>query len=148
MVPNVAHFGDVSREIYLRGLAGQRPELPMTADGLEAAAQRVLPAEAFGYVAGGASTERTVAANREAFARWRIVPRMLRRVTERDLSTTVLGTSMTAPVLTAPIGALGLVHPDADLAVTRAAAALGLPVCCPPCHRPRWKKLQLQLGMP
>ena len=126
MVPNVAHFGDVSREIYLRGLAGQRPELPMTADGLEAAAQRVLPAEAFGYVAGGASTERTVAANREAFTRWRIVPRMLRRVIERDLSTTVLGTSMTAPVLTAPIGALGLVHPDADLAVTRAAAALGL----------------------
>ena len=126
MVPNVAHFGDVSKEIYLRGLAGQRPELPMTADGLEAAAQRVLPAEAFGYVAGGASTERTVAANREAFARWRIVPRMLRRVIERDLSTTVLGTSMTAPVLTAPIGALGLVHPDADLAVTRAAAALGL----------------------
>ena len=126
MVPNVAHFGDVSKEIYLRGLAGQRPELPMTADGLEAAAQRVLPAEAFGYVAGGASTERTVAANREAFVRWRIVPRMLRRVIERDLSTTVLGTSMTAPVLTAPIGALGLVHPDADLAVTRAAAALGL----------------------
>jgi isopentenyl diphosphate isomerase/L-lactate dehydrogenase-like FMN-dependent dehydrogenase len=126
MVPDVAHFGDVSREIYLRGLAGQRPELPMTADGLEAAAQRVLPAEAFGYVAGGASTERTVAANREAFVRWRIVPRMLRRVTERALSTTVLGTSMTAPVLTAPIGALGLVHPDADLAVTRAAAALGL----------------------
>jgi len=126
MVPNVAHFGDVSKEIYLRGLAGQRPELPMTADGLEAAAQRVLPAEAFGYVAGGASTERTVAANREAFARWRIVPRMLRRVIERDLSTTVLGTSMMAPVLTAPIGALGLVHPDADLAVTRAAAALGL----------------------
>lgn len=122
----MAHFGDVSREIYLGGLAGQRPELPMTADGLEAAAQRVLPAEAFGYVAGGASTERTVAANREAFARWRIVPRMLRGITERDLSTTVLGTPMTAPVLTAPIGALGLVHPDADLAVTRAAAALGL----------------------
>ncbi len=122
----MAHFGDVSREIYLRGLAGQRPDLPMTADGLEAAAQRVLPAEAFGYVAGGASTERTVAANREAFAHWRIVPRMLRGVTDRDLSTTVLGTRMTAPVLTAPIGALGLVHPDADLAVTRATAALGL----------------------
>jgi isopentenyl diphosphate isomerase/L-lactate dehydrogenase-like FMN-dependent dehydrogenase len=126
MVLNVAHFGDVSKDIYLRGLAGQRPELPMTADGLEAAAQRALPAEAFGYVAGGASTERTVAANREAFTRWRIVPRMLRGITERDLSTTVLGTPMAAPVLTAPIGGLGLVHPDADLAVTRAAAVLGL----------------------
>ena len=98
----------------------------MTADGWEAAAHHVLPAEALSYVAGGASTERTMVANREAFTRWRIVPRMLRGITERDLSTTVLGTPMTAPVLTAPIGVLGLVHPDADLAVTRAAAALGL----------------------
>jgi lactate 2-monooxygenase len=122
----MAHFGDLAKEIYQKGLAGQRPDLPMTADGLEAAARHVLPAEALSYVAGGASTERTIAANREAFARWRIVPRMLRGVTERDLCTTVLGTPMTAPVLTAPIGVLGLVHPDADLAVTRAAAALGL----------------------
>lgn len=122
----MAHFGDLAKDIYQRGLAGHRPELPMTADGLEAAARQVLPPEALSYVAGGASTERTIAANREAFARWRIVPRMLRGVTERDLSTTVLGTPMTAPVLTAPIGVLGLVHPDADLAVTRAAAALGL----------------------
>jgi len=125
-VPGMAHFGDLAKEIYQRGLAGQRPDLPLTADGLEAAARHVLPAEALSYVAGGASTERTIAANREAFARWRIVPRMLRGVTERDLSTTVLGTPMTAPVLTAPIGVLGLVHPDADLAVARAAAALGL----------------------
>ena len=122
----MAHFGDLAKEIYQRGLAGQRPDLPMTADGLEAAARHLLPAGALSYVAGGASTERTMTANREAFTRWRIVPRMLRGVTERDLSTTVLGTSMTAPVLTAPIGVLGLVHPDADLAVTRAAAALGL----------------------
>ncbi|MBV9141817.1 MAG: lactate 2-monooxygenase [Pseudonocardiales bacterium] len=122
----MAPFGDLVNEIYLRGLTGQRPDLPMTADGLQAAAQAALPVEVFSYVAGGASTERTVTANQEAFARWRIVPRMLRRVTERDLSTSVLGTPMTAPVLTAPIGALGLVHPDADLAVTRAAAALGL----------------------
>ncbi|MGH3831195.1 MAG: alpha-hydroxy-acid oxidizing protein [Pseudonocardiaceae bacterium] len=122
----MAHFGDLVTEIYLRGLAGERPDLPMTADGLEAAARDAMPAQAFSYVAGGASTERTVAANREAFGRWRIVPRMLRGITERDLSTTVLGTPMAAPVLTAPIGALGLVHPDADLALTRAAAALGL----------------------
>lgn len=120
------HFGDLQREIYLRGVAGERPDLPMTADGLEAAARAALSPEVFGYVAGGASTERTVAANREAFARWRIVPRMLRGITERDLSTTVLGTPMLAPILTAPIGALGQVHPDADLGVTRAAAALGL----------------------
>jgi lactate 2-monooxygenase len=122
----VAHFGDLQNEIYLRGLAGDRPDLPMTADGLEAAAREVLTPEAFDYVAGGASAERTVAANRDAFGRWRIVPRMLRGVTERDLSTTVLGTPMSAPVITAPIGVLGQVHADAESAVTRAAAELGL----------------------
>jgi isopentenyl diphosphate isomerase/L-lactate dehydrogenase-like FMN-dependent dehydrogenase len=122
----MAHFGDLANEIYLGGLTGQRPELPMTADGLEVAAREVLPADAFSYVAGGASTERTIAANRAAFARWRIVPRMLRGVGARDLCTTILGTTMTAPVLTAPVGVLGIVHPDADLAVTRATAALGL----------------------
>jgi L-lactate dehydrogenase (cytochrome) len=56
-----------------------------------------------------------------------IVPRMLRTIIERDLSTTVLGTPMTAPALTAPVGLLGHVHPDAECAVTRAAAALGIP---------------------
>jgi lactate 2-monooxygenase len=122
----MANFGDFQSEIYLRGLAGEQSDLPMTADGLEAAARDVLPAQVFGYVAGGASTERTIAANREAFARWRIVPRMLRGVTDRDLSTTVLSTPMAAPVLTAPVGVLGMVHPDAERAVTRAAAALGL----------------------
>jgi lactate 2-monooxygenase len=122
----VVHFGDVASEIYLRGVAGERPGLPMTADGLEAAARGVLSAEAFSYVAGGASTERTVAANREAFARWRIVPRVLRGITKRDLSTSVLGTPMRAPVLIAPVGALGLVHADADVGVSRAAAALGV----------------------
>jgi isopentenyl diphosphate isomerase/L-lactate dehydrogenase-like FMN-dependent dehydrogenase len=126
MVPNVAHFGDVSREIYLRGVAGQRPELPMTADGLEAAAQRVLPAEAFGYVAGGASTERTVAANREAFARWRIVPRMLRGVTERDLSTTVLGTPMTAVArAAAELGLVSVLSTVSSATLEDVAAATG-----------------------
>jgi lactate 2-monooxygenase len=150
----MAHFGDLAKEIYQRGLAGHRPDLPMTADGLEAAARRVLPAETLSYVAGGASTERTIAANREAFAQWRIVPRMLRGVTERNLSITVLDTPMTAPVLIAPIGVLGLVHPDADLAVARAAAGLGLAsvlstassttledVAAAAPHAPRWFQL-------
>jgi lactate 2-monooxygenase len=122
----MAYFGDFQSEIYQRGLAGERPDLPMTVAGLAAAARGTLSAEAFGYVAGGASTERTMAANAEAFARWRIVPRMLRGTAGRDLGTTVLGTPMSAPVLTAPVGVLGLVHPDAEGAVTRAAAALGL----------------------
>ncbi len=122
------HFGDVQFEIYLRGMAGERPALPITATALEAAAREVLTPEAFGYVAGSAGLERTAAANLTAFDRWDIVPRMLRAVTERDLSTEVLGTRMPAPVMLAPVGVLSIVHPEAERAVARAAASLGVPM--------------------
>ncbi len=67
-------------------------------------------------------------ANREAFRRWRIAPRMLRDVAVRDLSTTVLGHELPAPVMLAPVGAQRIVHDDGELASARAAAALGLPI--------------------
>ena len=53
---------------------------------------------------------------------------MLRDVSERDLSVTVLGTEMPAPVMLAPIGVQSIVDPEGELAVARAAAALGLPM--------------------
>jgi isopentenyl diphosphate isomerase/L-lactate dehydrogenase-like FMN-dependent dehydrogenase len=68
-------------------------------------------------------------ANREAFDRWRLVPRMLRGITaERDLSIELLGTSMPAPLMLGPVGVLSIVHPDAERAVARAAAVVGLPM--------------------
>jgi L-lactate dehydrogenase (cytochrome) len=67
-------------------------------------------------------------ANREALDRRRIVPRMLRDVAERDLSATILGTAMPAPLLLAPIGVQKVVHEDGELASARAAAALGVPM--------------------
>jgi len=125
----MSSFGDLQNEIYLAGLGGTRPALPMTAAGLEAAAREHLSPEAFGYVAGSASTERTATANAAAFGRHRIVPRIWRGTAApdaRDLRTTVVGTDLAAPVLTAPIGVLGLVHPDAEPAVASAATELGI----------------------
>ncbi|HET7574209.1 MAG TPA: alpha-hydroxy-acid oxidizing protein, partial [Solirubrobacterales bacterium] len=58
----------------------------------------------------------------------RIVPRMLRDVSARDLSTTVLGTRMPAPLLLAPIGVQVGVHEEGELATARAAAAVGVPM--------------------
>ena len=120
-------FANFQNEIYGRGLGGETPELPLAAAALEERAREVLSAEAFGYVAGGAGAELTVRANVHAFERWRIVPRMLRDVSQRDLSTSVLGTAMPAPVMLAPVGVQSIVHPQAELAVGRAAASLGLP---------------------
>jgi lactate 2-monooxygenase len=115
-------------EIYAGGLAAATPKLPVSVAGLEERAREVLSADAFGYVAGGAGAERTMKANLQAFEHWQIVPRMLRDVSERDLSTSVLGMAMPAPVMLAPVGVQSIVHPEAELAVGRAAAAQGVPV--------------------
>ena len=113
--------------IYAGSLDGQKPELPISACELQERAREVLSVEAYGYVAGGAGAERTMRANLDAFERRQIVPRMLRDVSERDLSCAVLGTAMPAPLLLAPVGVQSIVHPDAELASARAAAALGVP---------------------
>ena len=120
-------FASFQYEIYARGLGGERPQLPISVVELEERAREHLSAEAFGYVAGGAGAEGTVRANLLAFERWRIVPRMLRDVSTRDLGTSVLGTAMPAPVMLAPVGVQSIVHPEGELAVGRAAAALGVP---------------------
>ena len=127
----VGPFLDVGRRrqaaIYLRGLAGKRPAVPTAPDRLEAQAQRAMSREGFAYVAGGAGSERTMAANRAAFDHWRIVPRMLRDASTRDLSLDLFGERLSVPLILAPIGVLEMAHPDADLAVARAAAAEGVP---------------------
>lgn len=114
-------------EIYELGLTGQRISIPVPLDALEAKAKEMLEPRAYDYVAGGAGGEMTMRANREAFYRWRIVPRMLRNVSERDMSVELLGAKLPAPVILAPVGVQGIMHADAELATARAAASLGLP---------------------
>ena len=125
--PALGPFAEFQNEVYLKGLFGEQPTLPFGWRETEAAAHAVMSPEAVGYVAGGAGGEETMRANREAFDRWRLVPRMLRGIpAQRDHTTTVLGTTMPAPVLLAPVGVLSIVHPDAESAVARAARRLGL----------------------
>ena len=122
-------FAAYQNEIYLAGMFREtHPARPVGMAELERAAYEAMTEEARGYVAGGASSEDTIRANREAFRRWRLVPRMLTDVSTRDLTTEVAGTRMPAPVLLAPIGVQSLVHEDAELAVARAAAGLGIPM--------------------
>ena len=125
-IPAVAPFGNYQFEIY-RGLAKDATDIPFAFSDLEQRAREKLDPGAFGYVAGGAGAEETVRANREAFDRWRIVPRMLRNVASRNLSVNILGTEMPAPVMLAPIGVLSILHPEAEVAVGRAGAGLGIP---------------------
>jgi lactate 2-monooxygenase len=115
-------------EIYLHGMGGKRPDFTTDLSALEAYAKDRMDAEPYWYAAGAAGSGATYRANLEAFDRWRIVPRMLSGATDRDAQTTVLGQTIPAPVLTAPIGVQGIMHPDAELAVARATAELGIPM--------------------
>ncbi|HEX5294538.1 MAG TPA: alpha-hydroxy-acid oxidizing protein [Streptosporangiaceae bacterium] len=119
---------DLIREIYLDGCAGRRPPLPTDLTTLEEAARAILPPAAYGYVAGNAGTGVTGAANRAAFEQWQLLPRMLRDCSRRDLSVSLFGQRLAAPVLLAPVAAQTVVHPDGELATARAAAAEGIPV--------------------
>jgi lactate 2-monooxygenase len=113
--------------IFRAGVFGRTPVVPTSAAALETAAHRRCSRKAWAYIAGGAGDGATMRANRAAFDRWQIVPRMLRDVEQRDLSTSVLGTHLPAPLLIAPIGAAGLVRDDADVLVGGAAADTGIP---------------------
>lgn len=115
-------------EIYTAGQRGVKPARPVSVEQLERSAQQVMSPEAFGYVAGGAGSEDTMRANLEAFRRWRIVPRMLRDVSRRRLDVEVLGQRLPCPVLLAPLGVQSIIHPQGELAVARAASALGVPM--------------------
>jgi lactate 2-monooxygenase len=127
-LPTMADPADHYREIYMRGLAGETPAVPVAVAELERQAVAEMEPRVANYVGAGAGSEDTIRANAEAFRRHRIVPRMLRDVSDRDLSTELLGTAMPAPLLLAPIGVQKVVHEDGELATARAAAAVGVPM--------------------
>lgn len=81
----------------------------------------VLPAEVHAFFASGAGDEVTVDEATEAWARFRLRPRVLRDVSTVDLTTTLLGSTFAHPVGIAPVGYQGLAHPDSENAVAGAA---------------------------
>jgi L-lactate dehydrogenase (cytochrome) len=96
-------------------------------DDLRVAARQRLPRAVFDYVDGGADEEIALAANRDAFHRVRFSPRVLRDVSAPDLATRLFGAELRAPIGLAPTGYTRMIHPGAEPAVARAAAARGLP---------------------
>lgn len=115
------------KKIYLQGFAGKRSPIPVDWHRLEEKAKQQMSPEAFAYIAGGAGLESTIASNRSAFESVRIVPRMLKDVSQVDTSIELFGQKLPAPLLLSPVGVLEMVHPQADLAVGRAVAEMGVP---------------------
>jgi len=71
---------------------------------------------------------KTYGANRKTFNKWAIIPRMLRNCTARNLETTIFGHKFKAPMLLAPIGVQGILHPDAEIATATAAKETNIPM--------------------
>ena len=108
--------------IYLQGVSGRRPRVPIDPERLEAAARRAMRDDAFAYVAGG----RRHGGHRAREPR-RVRPPpdrpadAARRVERADTSVELFGRRLDSPVLLAPVGVLELAHREADVAVARAA---------------------------
>ena len=122
-----APFGSYQSEIYIAGMTADiEPIFTTNLSDLEAAAEDVLSEAARRHLLAWAGGAAAVRANARALSAWRIVPRMFIDRDERDLSTTVLGVAMPAPVILGPVGRQALVHPAGEIATARAAAGLEL----------------------
>lgn len=114
---------DLQKQIYLGGLRGDKPRLPLNMNDLREMTRYKLSRPAFDYLDGGAGQEKTISNNRKAFENWKIVPNMLRDVSSVDTSVRLFGFQSPSPFFLCPIGVLELAHPEADLAVAMACAA-------------------------
>lgn len=85
------------------------------------AARRALPEMVWAYLDGGAEDERTLRANRSAFAKWVLRQRVLTGHAEVDISAEVFGERLNLPVLLSPTGLTGLAHWAGELGAARAA---------------------------
>jgi lactate 2-monooxygenase len=130
-VPGLAKHrkcGAFQNEIYQKGTFHNSPPIVTTdPNKLEAQAKAKLSSESYNYVAGGAGERATMDANRLAFRQWKMVPRMLRPTTHRDLTVELFGERYETPVLMAPIGVQGIFHSDAETGLASVCAELDVP---------------------
>lgn len=115
------------RNIYLNGFMGKMPLISPDWMKLEQDAIGKMTKEAASYIVGGAGLQKTMENNRTGFDAYRILPQVLQNVENRDASTEILGVKMPSPFWLCPIGVSEMVHPEADLAIAKAAAQTGIP---------------------
>jgi len=107
--------------------AGRDFRRAITIEDLRRIARRKLPNFSFEYVEGGAEDELSLKRNRDVFERIAWLPRTLAGVGTPDLATEILGDTCHLPLVIAPTGFNGLLWPQGDLALARAAADAGIP---------------------
>ncbi len=115
------------REIYRDGMyEGETPDYPIAYEDIRERAWEQMDDLARAYIHGGSGTEETFQRNRD-FSRYRIVPRMLQGVDDRDLSVELFGDRQPFPVMITPMGVQSLLHDSAEHGTAHACADLGVP---------------------
>ncbi|KFY70006.1 hypothetical protein V498_10400, partial [Pseudogymnoascus sp. VKM F-4517 (FW-2822)] len=123
--PNYAAF---QTELYTSAiLHGRKPTVTTDPNKLEAQARAALPLRSYNYVAGGAGERATMDANRQAFRRWALVPRMLRDTSAKKVGVELFGVKYDSPILMAPVGVQTIFHEDREVGLAKACADIGVP---------------------
>lgn len=144
----MGNHGDWQLGIYLGGLTGVRPDLPMTFDEFEEWAPDAMGPEIWSYVSGGAGNEHTQRANVAAFEKWGLMPRVLRGAAQRDVTVEMFGHRYDTPLMLAPVGVIGLCDRNGhgDLTTARASAASGVPMIASTLMQDPMEDVAAELG--
>ncbi|RCI17200.1 hypothetical protein L249_2382 [Ophiocordyceps polyrhachis-furcata BCC 54312] len=116
------------KDLIAKGIQkGEPPVVTTDPNLLEETARKSMTERGFNYIRGSAGEGATMSANRLAFRQWKLVPRVLRPTTPRNLSVTLFGRTYDTPVIMAPIGVQAIYHPDKEIGTAEACAALHVP---------------------
>jgi (S)-mandelate dehydrogenase len=113
------------RRLYL----GRDLQRAVSIADLRARAMRRVPGFVFEYVEGGSDDEFALRHNRDAFDAWQFVPATLVNTAHRHQRVTLFGKELASPLIVGPTGGNGVLQPNGDRSLARAAAAAGLPFC-------------------
>ncbi|RDW73536.1 FMN-dependent alpha-hydroxy acid dehydrogenase [Coleophoma cylindrospora] len=122
-------WGLYQRELLWKDNTGELPPFSTDPGNLEDLAKKALTLGGWYYASSNAGQSLTHLANRQAFYRHRIIPRMLVDTNTRDTTTTIFGHKVSAPIGFAPIGINKIYHPLGELPVAKVANELNLPYC-------------------
>ena len=109
-------------------------------------AMRRVPGFVFEYVEGGSDDEYALRNNRDSFDAWQFVPQTLVNTADRNQRVTLFGKPIASPLIVGPTGGNGVLQPNGDVSLARAAAAAGLPFCLSTMAAVRLEDLPEQAG--
>jgi L-lactate dehydrogenase (FMN-dependent) and related alpha-hydroxy acid dehydrogenases len=120
---------EVKAAVTARTKARAAWETVANIEDLRAIARKRVPRTFFEYVEAGSYDELTLRANRADLDNLELRQRVMVDVSSRVRATTIVGQSISCPIVLAPAGLTGAVYPNGEIHAARAASAFGIPFC-------------------